>query len=76
MHHQNLGSNILENLGYEGTKLEYLGVKAKFFYQQHDALADCHAGVELLRRYDDGNLAVHQREDRHSRFAVGERACF
>lgn len=36
--------------GFEGTKLEYLCMKAGFVYDGHRAVSDCLAGVELLTR--------------------------
>lgn len=34
--------------GHEGAKLSYLALSSGFFYDQHRALNDCHAAIELL----------------------------
>jgi len=34
--------------GFEGTRLRYLLCHAGYFYDQHRALNDCHAAIELL----------------------------
>jgi DNA polymerase III subunit epsilon len=34
--------------GFEGTRLGYLLNRAGYFYDQHRALSDCHAAIELL----------------------------
>lgn len=34
--------------GFEGTRLGYLLCRAGYFYDQHRALSDCHAAIELL----------------------------
>lgn len=35
-------------MGFESTKLEYLGMKSGFFFDGHRAVVDCFAGIELL----------------------------
>jgi len=35
-------------MGFESTKLEYLGLKSGFFFDGHRAVIDCFAGIELL----------------------------
>lgn len=46
--------------GYEGAKLEYLGLKHGFFYDGHRAEIDCRAGLELLSQQlpISGDLAL------------------
>jgi DNA polymerase III subunit epsilon len=34
--------------GYDGTRLAYLATSAGFFYDKHQAAADCFAGIEML----------------------------
>lgn len=47
--------------GFEGAKLEYLGLKQGFFYDGHRAEIDCRAGLEILsqRLPVSGDLALN-----------------